>query len=108
MKATKKVRLTTHREVLKKWMRDPVFRRGYNDQLLRLRLTDALISLREKQGLTQSDLARRIGTTQAFVSKLENAESHNYTVETLQRIVLALNGELVIRIRPKTPAHAPA
>jgi DNA-binding transcriptional regulator YiaG len=36
---------------------------------------DALIELREQLGLTQSDIAERLGTSQPMVSKIENSQT---------------------------------
>jgi len=104
----KRVRLTTHKQVLKPFLKDPQFRRGYEEELGKLRLVDALIGLRERQGLTQAALARRLGVSQPFIAKLERVETHNFTLDTLVKVVSALNGELVIHIKPKQrrSAHA--
>jgi len=97
----KRVRLTTHKQVLKTFLKDPQFRRGYEEELEKLRLVDALIGLRERQGLTQAALAKRLGVSQPFIAKLERVETHNFTLDTLVKVVSALNGELVIHIKPK-------
>lgn len=97
----KRVRLTTHQQVLKPFLKDRQFRRGYEEELEKLRLVDALIGLRERQGLTQVALAKRLGVSQPFIAKLERAETHNFTLDTLVKLVSALNGELVIHIRPR-------
>jgi len=36
---------------------------------------DALIALREQLGLTQSDVAKRLGTSQPMISKIENSQT---------------------------------
>ena len=97
----KKVRATTHQEVLDRVLKKPGFRKGYKEELDKLRIVNSLISLRQSQGLTQKELAKRLGTTQPFIAKLERAETHNFTLDTLIRIVNALDSELVIRIKPK-------
>ena len=99
----KRMRLTTHQQVLKAELKDPQFRRGYEEELEKLRLVDALIGLRERQGLTQAALAKRLGVSQPFIAKLERANTHNFTLDTLVKVVSALNGELVIHVRPKRP-----
>ena len=97
----KKVRALTHQEVLKKLFKEPGFRQGYEEELDKLRLVDALIALRQRQGLTQAALAKRLKVSQPFIAKLERVETHNFTLDTLLKIVEALNGELVIKIKPK-------
>ena len=104
----KKVRATTHQEVLGHLLKKPSFRQGYEEELDKLRLVDALVTLRQRQGLTQAALAKRLKVSQPFIAKLERAETHNFTLDTLLRIVEALNGELVIKIRQRVPRHAHA
>ena len=104
----RRMRLTTHKQVLKTFLKQPGFRQGYEEELDKLRLVDALIALRQRQGLTQAALAKRLKVSQPFIAKLEQAETHNFTLDTLLRIVEALNGELVIKIRQRVPRHAHA
>ena len=97
----KRVQATTHQQVLKGLLKKPGFRRGYEEELDKVRLVDALIALRQRQGLTQEALAKRLKVSQPFIAKLERAETHNFTLDTLIRVVEALNGELVVHIKPK-------
>ena len=97
----KRMRLTTHREVLKTFLKEPGFRQGYEEELEKLRIVDAIINLRQRQGMTQKTLARRLKVSQPFIAKLEKAETHNFTLDTLIKVVTALNGELVIHIKPR-------
>ncbi len=60
-----------------------------------------IIELREKLGLTQAELAKRIGVSQPFIAKIENDEASNLSLETLIKIVEALNGEIEINILKK-------
>ena len=103
----KRGRLTTHKQVLKTFLKEPGFRQGYEEELDKLRLVDALVTLRQRQGLTQAALAKRLKVSQPFIAKLERAETHNFTLDTLLKVVEALNGELVIKIRHRAlrPAH---
>ena len=97
----RRVQATTHRQVLQRMLGKQGFRRGYEEELDKLRLVDALVGLRRRQKLTQAALAKRLKVSQPFIAKLERAETHNFTLDTLIRIVEALNGELVIHVKPK-------
>ena len=97
----KRMRLTTHKQVLKTFLKEPGFRRGYEEEFEKLRIVDAIINLRQRQGMTQKMLARRLKVSQPFIAKLEKAETHNFTLDTLIKVVTALNGELVIHIKPR-------
>lgn len=49
---------------------------------------------REKAGLTQTDLADRLGVSQQAISKVERGD--NIELPTLQRVFRALNSELYL------------
>ncbi len=99
----RKIRAITHQAVLGHLLKKPGFRQGYEEELDKLRLVDALVTLRQRQGLTQASLAKRLKVSQPFIAKLERAETHNFTLDTLLKVVEALNGELVIKIRQRAP-----
>lgn len=60
--------------------------------------TDAisLRQLRTQSGLSQSEMARRMGTVQSRVSNLEHLDIGQVTLGALHRYVRALGGELRI------------
>ena len=97
----KSMRAVGHRQVMSRLLKDQRFRRGYEEELEKLRVVGAIIALRQRQGMTQKTLARRLKVSQPFIAKLEKAETHNFTLETLVKVVTALNGELVIHIKPR-------
>ena len=57
----KRVHATTHRQVLKHLLKKRDFRQGYQEELDKLRLVDALIALRQQQGITQQGSTKRRG-----------------------------------------------
>jgi len=101
----KRVRLITFDEKLKEWLKDDEFRKGYEEELEKLRITHALIKLRERRGLTQAVLARRMHVSQPFIAKLESGQVKNYSLETLVKLAVALDSDLEVRFRPH-PAKA--
>ena len=104
----KRVQAPTHQQVLKEALKQRRFRRGYAEELEKLHLIEALIALRKRQGLTQAALAHRLGVSQPFIAKLEHAETHSFTLDTLIKFVQALNGELTIHLRPRRRTTASA
>ena len=66
-----------------------------------LALGDKIRSLREKAGLTQAQLAKRIGTQPSQISRIEDADYSGHSVETLRRIAGALNATLRIDLVPE-------
>ncbi len=86
---------------MRPFLKDKRFRKRFEEGLTKLRIAHELIVLREKRGLTQSALARKMGVSQPFIAKLESGEGHNYSLETLLKIAEALNSEVEIKFRPK-------
>lgn len=57
-----------------------------------------LIELRNEQGISQEELARKVGTKQSAISRLESGD-YNPSVEFLSKVASALGKELHIIIR---------
>jgi ribosome-binding protein aMBF1 (putative translation factor) len=64
-------------------------------------IASEIYTLREQAGLTQKQLAKRIGTTQSVISRLEDADYRGHSLEMLRRIAAALNCRIEIRIVPE-------
>jgi predicted transcriptional regulator len=58
--------------------------------------TDSLESLMQRRGVNKSELARRIETSPAYITKILRG-STNFTLETMVKLVRALDGELHVR-----------
>ncbi len=70
------------------------------EEAAKLRMAKAIYELRTKAGLSQTDLAKRIGTTQSVISRLEDADYEGHSLEMLQRIAKAVNKRIEIRFVP--------
>lgn len=62
-----------------------------------LRLAAGLTALREEAGLTQREVADRLGVQQPRVAAIE--QSKNVTIDVLEKYVAAVGGELELRVR---------
>jgi len=56
--------------------------------------------LRTKAGLSQRELAKRIGTTAANICRLENADYQGHSLSMLRRIAAALEMRVEVRFLP--------
>lgn len=65
----------------------------------------SLIALRLARGLTQRQLAERLGVNEAQVSKDEKNEYHGVSVERAQRIIDALEGSVTVAVSPERPTE---
>jgi DNA-binding XRE family transcriptional regulator len=94
---SKKYKPITFRESLRRELKDPEFRRYYEEEGVKMAIAFKIIELRKKSGMTQSELAKKIGTTQSQVARMESSNTSNYEVKTLQKIAAAAGKQLQIK-----------
>ena len=82
-------------EVKRERAESPARRRGYERAGRTIRLAMEIHELREKRGLSQRELAERLGTTQSAVARLE-AGNVSPSLPTLDKVAEALGVELVV------------
>ena len=82
-------------EVKRERADSPARRRGYERAGRSIRLAMEIHELREKRGLSQRELAERLGTTQSAVARLE-AGNVSPSLPTLDKVADALGVELVV------------
>ena len=61
-------------------------------------LVSQLIKARAKKGLTQRDLAKKMGTKQSAIARIESGNA-NPSVSFLEKLAQALGSKLIIQIR---------
>ncbi len=94
--------MQTHDQIVKKLMH----RHGVRAEVERLKreesaLLDALIKARQDAGLTQAQVAKRMGTQGPSIARLERALStgkHSPSVATLRKYVKACGKRLVLQV----------
>jgi len=59
-----------------------------------------IYELRTKAKLSQAGLARKVGTTQSVISRLEDADYNGHSLAMLRRIASALEKRVEIRFLP--------
>ena len=79
------------------------FRKGFEEESQKLAIGEQLSQLRQQAGLTQAQVAKRIGTTASAISRYENAEYDRYELRTLQKIVRACGGRLELTLEAAGP-----
>ena len=87
------------RDRLAEDMKHPGFRKAFAEAKKELYLAEKIAKAREKARLSQTELARAIGTTQSVISRIEAGEQ-NTTVETLWKIADATGTSLDFTFRP--------
>ena len=66
-----------------------------------------IYAARTKAGLSQADLAERIGTRQSVISRLEDGDYEGHSLSMLHRIAAALGQCIEIRFLPPAKAGRP-
>jgi len=84
----------------KKWMKEPKYRKAYAVLEEEFVLASVLIEARNRAGLTQQELARKMGTTQPVVARLESGRVRP-SMRTLGRLTKAAGSRLLIRFEPR-------
>lgn len=87
-------------ELHKKWMKEPKYRKAYAALEEEFTLASALIDVRNRAGLTQKQLAKRMGTTQPVVARLESGRTRP-SMRTLERLAEATGSRLLISFAPR-------
>lgn len=90
------------KEAAKQWMKDPQFRAEYDALEDEFALASALIKARGEAQLTQEQVDKAMGTTQAFVARLESGPTLPST-RTLERFAKATRTRLRIHFEPDEP-----
>ena len=94
--------MRTHDQLIKKLMR----RRGVRSEVERIEreegaLLDALLKARQQAGLSQAQLAERMGTHAPAIARLERALAtgkHSPSIATVRKYVKACGKRLVLRV----------
>ena len=88
-------KLTNYEKFFQEQMKDPEIKKEYDALEPEFTLIQAMIDARRETGLTQQELAKRTGITQADISKIENGNA-NPPLKTLQRLAAGMGRKLKI------------
>ena len=81
---------------LEEQLKDPAFKKEWDDHEMEYQLTMMLMKEREAQHMTQTELAERTGIRQSNISRIEKGQA-SPTLATLRRIARGLGKELQVR-----------
>ncbi len=93
----KKRLVYTFRDHLKESLEDSEFKKAWKESEAEYLLAKQVIEARTRKNLSQRDLARRVGTSQAAISRIE-AMSANPSLNFLKRLSSALGVKLSISL----------
>lgn len=86
--------------VLDESLRDPEFRKEWDETALARAVAVKLVEYRAQHEMTQTALAHKLGMKQPAVARLESGD-HNPSIETLGRLARALGVEFHIDVTPE-------
>jgi transcriptional regulator with XRE-family HTH domain len=71
--------------------------------MIHAEMAKLLYDLRTKAGLTQRQMAKKVGTTASAICRLEDADYEGHSLSMLRRIASALGKRVEIRFVPIKP-----
>ena len=83
----------------------PEKRALYEDIAAKSDLWLQLVEARQAAGLTQRQLAKRLGVSQAQVARIEKRGYESYTLNSLRRYVQALGEDFTLEVRVQHRRH---
>ena len=86
------------RKYKKELLKDKDVKREFNKLSPRYELISQLIEARNKKGVTQKELAKRMGTKQSAIARLESGNA-NPSVLFLEKLADALDSKLQIQFK---------
>ena len=90
--------MTTYTNFKKRLLKDKRIKKAYDALGPEFELIGTIIKKRLEQGITQKELARKIGSKQPVISRLERG-TYNPSIKFLHRVANALDAELSVKIR---------
>lgn len=84
----------------KEFLEQPRDSVGYWAEGAILDFTDKLSEIMESQCVSRAELARRVDTSQAYITKVFGGQA-NFTVETMTKLALALGYRIRVHVAPK-------
>ena len=79
---------------------DPRREEEYEEEVINAEIARKIFDLRTKAGLTQQELADKVGTSKSAICRLEDADYEGHSLSMLKRIAEALDKRVEIRFVP--------
>ncbi|MBU7008888.1 helix-turn-helix transcriptional regulator [Phosphitispora fastidiosa] len=85
-----------HQDIKNQLLQNPEVKDEYEKLKVLYDIKREIIKLRIEQGLSQKELAAKVGTRQSAISRLESGE-YNPSIEFLNKVAHALGKELEVK-----------
>ena len=93
--------MLTHKQLVKRMLRKPAVRAEFKALEPEFVLLDQLLKARARAGISQAEVARRMGTHAPAVARLEaslGSGKHSPSIATLSKYAAAVGKKLVVRL----------
>jgi len=91
----KQLKAVDFQDYLAEQLKNPSIKKDYDRFGKQIEIAYQILQLRKKKGLSQKDLAQKIGTQQSDIARMETGQQ-NFTTNTLQKIAEVFDCDLKI------------
>jgi transcriptional regulator with XRE-family HTH domain len=91
--------MTKVKDLHRGWMKNPKYKAEYETLEKEFQLVRTLIEARTRAGLSQTQLARRMKTSQSYIARIESGQVKPSTA-ALERLAKATGSRLKITFEP--------
>jgi len=92
--------MSSYNEFKKELLKNPQVKAEYDALEPEFNIIQAMIDARKQQNLTQEELSKRTGITQADISRIENG-TRNPSLEMVKRLAKGLGMQLKLELVPR-------
>ena len=85
------------KDILKKKLKNKEFRDAFEQEEVFANVAIAIAKIREEKNLTQKGFAKKLGTSQQMVSRLEDPENTSVSLNTLANVAHTFNRTLKVQ-----------
>ena len=89
----KELRVYTFEQTFSKVLKNKAYKKAYEEEVARLRLSFAIRTSREAKKMTQAAVAHKANMPQSVIARLESG-THSVSVDTLNKVAHALGKQI--------------
>jgi transcriptional regulator with XRE-family HTH domain len=95
-----------HNQLRSKILSKVPVRRAYDELAEEFSIIEKLVRARLQSGLSQAEVAERMGTQAPAISRIESQDSkHSPSLRTLQKYAAAVGCDLKVQLKQRKPAR---
>ena len=92
-------KLTDFNDILNEELKDPEFKKEYDLLEDEFVLAKEILQLRKEQNLTQKELAKKVGTSQPAIARVESGNYKNISLSFLRKLAKVLGAKPEIHLK---------